>query len=46
MSVVHDLSGLDAYTSCTVHEEDSVMVKYQKINYTHAIAHMLYSIYL
>ena len=43
MYVVHDLNGLDTYTLCTVHEQDSVVVRHKRTNYTHAIAHMLYT---
>ena len=42
--VVHDLNGLDAYTSHTVHEQDSVVVRQERANYTCAIACVLYSI--
>ena len=41
--VVHDLSSLDAYTLCTVHEQDVVVVKYERTSYMHGIACMLYS---
>ena len=37
------LNGLDAYTLCTVHEQDSVVAKHKRTNYTYAIVHMLYS---
>ena len=39
--VVHDLNGLDAYTLCTVHEQDPVMARHERRNYTCAIACML-----
>ena len=32
--VVLDLNGLDAYTLCTLHEQDSVVARHEKINYT------------
>ena len=41
--VVHDLNSLDANTLCTVHEQDSVMARHERRNYTRAIAHMLYN---
>ena len=28
----HDLNGLDGYTLCTVHEQDSVVVRHERIN--------------
>ena len=36
MHAVHDLNGLDAYTLCTVHEQDSVVVRNERNNYMHA----------
>ena len=44
MCTVQDLNGLDAYTSCTVHEQDSVVARHERTNYTHAIVCMLYNI--
>ena len=44
MYVVHDLGVLDAYTACTVHKLDSVVVKHKKTNYTCVTARVLYSI--
>ena len=41
MYVVHDLNGLDACTLCTPHEQDLVVARHERINYMHAIAHML-----
>ena len=41
--VVHDLNSFNAYTFCTVHEQDSVVVRHERTNYMHAIALMLYS---
>ena len=38
MYVVHYLNGLDAFTLCTVHEQDSVVARHERTNYTHAIA--------
>ena len=38
---VHDLNGLDAYTLCTVHEQESVMARHKRANYMHTIARML-----
>ena len=40
--IVHDLNGFDSYTSCTMHEQDSVVTRHRKTNYTHVIACMLY----
>ena len=40
MYFVHDLNSLDAYTSCTVHEQDLVVAWYKRVNYMHAIAHV------
>ena len=40
---VHDLNSLDTYSSCTVHEQDSVVARHERTNYTHAIACMQYS---
>ena len=34
MYVVHNLNGLDAYTLHTVHEQDSVMTRHKRKNYT------------
>ena len=42
--IVHDLNGLDANTLCTVHEQDPVMARHERRNYTRAIVHMLYNI--
>ena len=36
------LKGLDTYTSCTVHEQDSVITKHERTNYMYAIVHVLY----
>ena len=41
--VVHYLNGLNAYTLCTVLEQDSVVVRHERTNYTCAIARMLYT---
>ena len=41
--IVHHLNGLDTYTSCTVHEQDSVVARHEKTNYIRAISCMLYS---
>ena len=40
--IIHDLNGLDSYTSYTVHEQDSVVARHEKINYTcsHALQHV------
>ena len=43
MYVVHDLNSLDAYTSCTVHEQDSVVARHERTNYICGITCMLYS---
>ena len=40
---VHDLNGLEACISCTVHKEDSQVVGYERTDYTYAIVRMLYS---
>ena len=44
MYVVHNLNCLDTYTSCTVHVEDSVVVRHKRTNYmcyySHAIQHI------
>ena len=40
---LHDLNGLDAYSSCSVYEQDSVVAKHKKENYVHAIAYVVYS---
>ena len=37
------MNSLDAYTLCTVHEQDSVVVRPKRTNYMHAIAHVLYN---
>ena len=37
MYVVHDLNGLNAYTSCTMLEQDSVVVRHENTNYMRAI---------
>ena len=42
-NTVHDLNGLDAYTLCTMHEQDSVVARHERTNYMRVIAHMLYS---
>ena len=42
-NTVHDLNGLDAYTLLTMHEDDSVVARHERTNYTFVIAHMLYS---
>ena len=34
--VVHDLNSLDAYTLHTVHEQDSVVARYERTSYVHA----------
>ena len=31
--IAHDLNGLDAYTSCAVHEQYSVVARNERINY-------------
>ena len=41
--IVHELNGLDSYALCTVHEQDSVVARYEWLNYMCAIAHMVYS---
>ena len=43
MYAVRDLNSLDAYTLCTVHEQDSVVARNERTKYTHAIARMIYS---
>ena len=43
LSIVHDLNGLDAYTSCTVHKQDSVVLRHKRTNYTRTSACALYS---
>ena len=43
MYIVHDLLGLDAYTSCTVDEQDSRVARHKRTNYMQAIACVLYS---
>ena len=43
MSAVNDLNKLDIYTLCIEYEQDSVVVRHERTNYTHAIACMLYS---
>ena len=43
MIVVHDFNGLDAYILCTVHEQDLVVVRHERINYMRAIACVLCS---
>ena len=41
MYVVHDLNGLNAYTtSCTVLEQDSVVVRHENTNYMRATQHI------
>ena len=45
-SVVHDLNNLDAYTLCIEYEQDSVVARHERTNYTHAIVCMLYSTYV
>ena len=35
--VVHDLNNLDAYSLRTVHKQDSMVVRHNRINYMHAI---------
>ena len=37
------LNNLNACTSCTVHQQDSVVVRHKSTNYIHVIACMLYS---
>ena len=39
--VLNDLNNLDAYTLCTVHEQDSMVVRHGTSNYMHAIACVL-----
>ena len=41
--VVHDLNGLDAYTLCAMHEQESVVARHERTNYTYAIVRVLYS---
>ena len=41
--VLHDLNGLDAYSLSSVHEQDSVVVRYRSKNDMCAIACMQYS---
>ena len=41
--VANDLNGLDAYTSYTLHEQDLVVVMYEKTNYMRATAPVLHS---
>ena len=43
MYVVRDLNGLDAYTSCTEHEQDSVVVRHERTNHTIVTASVPYS---
>ena len=43
--VIHYLNGLSTYNSCTVLEQDSVVVRHKSTNYTRAIACMLYTAY-
>ena len=43
MYIVHDLNNLDAYTLCPVHEQDSVLARHERVNYTHAIACVIYT---
>ena len=43
MYVVHDLNGLDTYTLCIIHKQDSVMIKHERANYTSTIACVLHS---
>ena len=43
MYIVHNLNGLDAYTLCTVDEQDSVVARHKRTNYMQAIACVLYS---
>ena len=47
MHVVHDLNDwmLILFSLCTVHEQDSVVVRHERTSYMCAIAHMLYSTY-
>ena len=40
--MVNDLNGLDTYTLCTVHEQDSVVARHKRTNYMHTIACVLY----
>ena len=37
------LNGLDVYTLCTVHEQDLLVVRNERTNYTCAIVGVLYS---
>ena len=41
--VAHDLNNLDTYTLHIAHEQDSVVVRYERTNYTCAIARVLHS---
>ena len=43
MYTVHDLYDLDAYTLCTVHEQDLMVASYEAKNYMHPIVLVLYS---
>ena len=41
--IVHDLNGLDTYTLYTEHQQDLVVARYKRTNYTSANACKLYS---
>ena len=41
--IVHDLNSLGAYAACTVHEQNSMVARHERTNYTHAVACVLYS---
>ena len=43
MYAVHDLNDMGAYTLCTVHEQDLVVARDERKNYTHVVAYVLYS---
>ena len=44
--IIHDIQQhLNTYTLCTEQEQDSVFTRRERINYTHAIARMLYSVF-
>ena len=43
MYVVHDLNSMDVNMYfVTMHEQDSVLARHKRTNYTPAIAHVLY----
>ena len=44
LHVIHDdqlyLNGLDAYTLCAVHEQNSVVARHKRTNHTCAVQHI------